>query len=172
MKKQLIPVAVFVSMFTACKNEPAPMVENQVVLSEILQQEEGGGLPPQGLFKNGRATASVRINGDPCGVFPNLDNCVFYCRCRRSLPRIDLTFFEVYDRKGRLVGGKRFIINSSTPSTGAAAIIRTSAAWGHLAIVQRVSGSILTIRESNFAGAFISERSGTAADLNIVGYHR
>ena len=171
MKKLLIPVAVLVSMCTACKNEPAPMAENQAVACEVCQ-EEGGGLSPQGVFKNGRASASVRINGDPCGVFPNLDNCVFYCRCRRSLPRIDLTFFEVFDRRGRLVGGKRFIINSSTPSTGAAAIIRTSAAWGHLAIVQRVSGSILTIRESNFAGAFISERSGTASDLNIVGYHR
>lgn len=173
MKKQLITVAVIFSIFAACKqNDPAPASEIQTAASANLQQEEGAGLTPQGAAPNARASASVRINNDPCGTTANVGNCVRYARCRRTLPSIDLTYFEVLDRRGRLVGGKRFIINSSTASVGATAIIRTSAAWGHIAIVQRISGSTITIRETNWAGNFVSERSGTAADLNIVGYHR
>jgi surface antigen len=74
------------------------------------------------------------------------------------------------DKKGKLIGGKRFIINSLTATVGAAAIIRTSAVWGHIAIVQKVSGTTITIRETNWAGAYVSERSGTASELKIVGY--
>ena len=171
MKKKIITVAVIISMFAACKqSEPAPASEIQTATSVTIQQEEGAGLAPQGVLKNGRASASVRINGDACGTSANVVNCVLYGRCRCNLPRIDLTFFEVLDRRGNLIGGKRFIINSSTATVGAAAIIRTSAVWGHIAIVQRISGSTITIRETNWAGSFVSERSGTASELNIVGY--
>ena len=173
MQKQLISVAVIMLMFAACKtNEPAPASENQTASSINFQTEEGAELAPQGVSPNARASASVRINGDPCGTAANNENCVFYVRCRRTLPTINLTFFEVFDNRGRLIGGKRFIINSTTATVGAAAIIRTSAVWGHIAIVQRMTGSIITIRESNFFGRYVSERSGTAADLGIVGFHR
>lgn len=177
MKKQKISTPIFVGTMVAAlaacnQNEPTSASENQMAELVKIQQEEGAGVPPQGAIFNARASASVRISNDPCGVPANVVNCVRYCRCRRSLPDNDLTNYEVLDRRGNLIGGKRFIINTQTASVGAAAIIKTNATWGHLAIVQRVAGSTITIRETNWAGSFVSERSGTAVQLGITGYRR
>jgi len=177
IKKQIststsLLVGIMVALAACNQNEPTPASENQV--SELLttQHEEGAGVSPQGIASNARVPASTRIYNDACGTSTNVSNCVKYCRCRRTLPSNDLTFFEVLDKKGKLIGGKRFIINTTTASVGAAAIIKTSATWGHLAMVQKVVGKTTTVRETNWAGSYVSERSGTASELGITGYRQ
>lgn len=171
MKKKVTAVGFLVMIaFSSCntQSEPAPGAATQSVLQSVNQVESA----PEGIAVNARVSASVRINGDACGTPANSANCVKYVRCRKSLPGNDLTNFEEVDKKGKLIGGKRFIINSTAPTIGAAAIIRTGTVWGHLAIVQKMVGTTITLRETNWAGIFVSERSGTAQELNIVGYYR
>lgn len=87
-------------------------------------------------------------------------NCVSYVRYRvPSLPT-GITYYSE----------KVAIINSYTPQAGAVAIIKSSQEYGHVAYVESVSGSKITISDSNWEKGYITTRVGTQSDLNITGY--
>jgi hypothetical protein len=106
-------------------------------------------------------TACTTITNDACGTATNKSNCVLYARCKvPSLPT-GLTSYA----------SKLAIIRTQTASVGRVAICQTSSTYGHVAVVVGVSGSTITLRESNYCGTYISERSGTKSALSIQGYY-
>jgi len=68
------------------------------------------------------------------------------------------------------IGDKRGIINSCMPKIGAVAVMNTGLPFGHLGIVQGFNDDIIIIHEANFKLGKITERSGTPAELKILGY--
>jgi hypothetical protein len=106
-------------------------------------------------------TACTTISNDACGTTTNKSNCVLYARCKvPSLP----TGLTTY-------ASKLAIIRTQTASVGRVAICQTSSTYGHVAVVVGVTGTTIRLRESNYCGATISERSGTKSALNIKGYY-
>jgi hypothetical protein len=101
------------------------------------------------------------------------DNCVFFVRDRvPSLPYGLGTWT-----------GKLAIINAHTPLPGDVAIINVGSGVykdvGHVAIVEEVTDSMITIIEGNFYAGHVSRRTATGANageaaglLGIVGYFR
>lgn len=107
------------------------------------------------------------------GSFVHSDNCVFFVRERvPSLPYGLGTWT-----------GKLAIINAHAPQPGDVAIIHVGSGVyrdvGHVAIIEEVTDSTITILEGNFYAGHVSRRTATAADapeaarlLGIVGYFR
>jgi len=103
----------------------------------------------------------------------NADNCVFFARHRvPSLP-YNLGTWQ----------GKVKAINSTTPRPGSVAMIEISSGKykqvGHVAIVEAVSDTSLTIIEGNYLMGTVTRRTATgknlddaARQLNIVGYYK
>jgi hypothetical protein len=114
-----------------------------------------------------------RIGTIMLGRQPHSDNCVFYARARvPSLPYGLGTWM-----------GKLAIINAHTPQPGDVAIIHIGSGVykdvGHVAIVEQVTDSTITILEGNFYAGHVSRRTATGADareaaslMGIVGYFR
>lgn len=69
---------------------------------------------------------------------------------------------------------KQRIINTQQARPGFIAIVNSSA-WGHVAYVEKVSGSIITTLDGNWTGGKatggrVYRRTGTKEELNILGY--
>jgi hypothetical protein len=97
-----------------------------------------------------------------CETATNCSDCVFYARCRKpSLPTGLNTLAQ-----------KMAIKNSNTASVGEVAIIDVGTTTGHLAYVEAVSGSTITLSEGNYTAGVCGQRSGTASSLHIVGYYK
>ena len=93
---------------------------------------------------------------------PDRWNCVKYVRTRISnLPWGLWT-----------IGQKRAIIDTQNPKKGRVAVIKTSAPWGHLAIVKDYDeqSKKITIEEANFDFGKITERTGNRSELKIEGF--
>ena len=68
------------------------------------------------------------------------------------------------------IGDKKDIINSCNPEIGAVAVMNVGLPWGHLGIVEDFGDGMVVIQEANFKFGKITERSGTPAELKILGY--
>jgi len=101
------------------------------------------------------ATSSVSSELGGCN---QCNNCVDYARCRQ--PRLPYGLTSWSEKVSK--------INSHRPRAGCVAMIQTSSYYGHVAYVNKVSGSRIFIDEGNWNGC--NRRSGTAAALNIKGY--
>ncbi len=86
-------------------------------------------------------------------------NCVKFAR--RYVPSLPFGLWTLTDKKK--------IINSYAPTVGDVAIMSVGL-FGHVGVVQEISGEIITIKEANYKTGQITERSGTASELKIVGY--
>lgn len=90
----------------------------------------------------------------------NCNNCVFFARCKKpNLPH-GLSTYQ----------NKVAIINSYTPQAGAVAVINTGDSVGHVAYVESVNGSTLTISEGNWPLGSCGQRTGTKESLRITGF--
>ena len=96
-------------------------------------------------------------------------NCVLYAKSQ--VPSLPNGLWTLAD--------KRRIINSSQPTPGAVAIIDNRVSnpvirnYGHVAVVRDVYGNgTIRIQESNWGGCGIRYRTGTPANLGILGYFR
>jgi hypothetical protein len=87
-------------------------------------------------------------------------NCVLYARCRQRRLPFGLTTWR--DKLAR--------INSHRPRRGCVAMIQTSSSYGHVAYVNGVNGSRISIDEGNWPSGRCGQRSGTPAALNVRGY--
>jgi hypothetical protein len=94
----------------------------------------------------------------------NLANCVKYARCKVSSLPYGLTTYQ----------NKKDIVNTQTASVGSVAVINVGNSTGHVAYVQSVSSSDVTIRETNWCrGATkATTRTGTKTALKIVGFYK
>ena len=118
-------------------------------------------------------TVSRRVGTVMMGRELHSDNCVFYVRDHvPSLPYGLGTWT-----------GKLAIINAHAPQPGDVAIINVGSGVykdvGHVAIVEEVTDSMITIIEGNFYAGHVSRRTATGANageaaglLGIVGYFR
>ncbi|MDR7419597.1 MAG: CHAP domain-containing protein [Armatimonadota bacterium] len=100
---------------------------------------------------------------DTCDSPRNAGNCVYYARCRvPSLPYNLFTYAQ-----------KVSIINSSTPRTGAVAVMNVGLPWGHLAVVEHVypDGRIV-VKESNYRAGQFTVRRGFPGELRVTGYYQ
>jgi hypothetical protein len=119
---------------------------------------EGVSVSPQGA--DDRSCTSVT---DGCSSSANNVNCVFYVRCKLPTLPYGLTTYAQ----------KVAIINTQTAVAGRAAIIKVNGSqYGHLAWVKSVSGTKITIRETNWCGAYVNERTGTKSGLSITGFYK
>ena len=119
------------------------------------------------------ATSPRRIGTTILGRAAHSDNCVFYARARvPSLP-YGLGTWTC----------KLAIINAHAPQPGDVAVINVASGVykdvGHVAIVEEVTDSTITILEGNFYAGLVSRRSAVGADakeaaglMGIVGYFR
>ncbi len=96
-------------------------------------------------------------------------NCVLYAKSQ--VPSLPNGLWTLQD--------KRRIINSSNPTVGAVAIIDNRDRnpvvrnWGHVAVVRNVyPNGTIRIQESNWGGCGIRYRTGTPANLGILGYFK
>ena len=90
----------------------------------------------------------------------NRFNCVLWAREKK--PNLPFGLWTIYD--------KIKIVNSCTPEIGSVAVMNCGLPWGHLGIVKDFQNGIIIINEANFRTGKITERSGTSADLKILGY--
>ncbi len=123
-------------------------------------------VPPQ-------AKVRLRIGTTMLGRDLHSDNCVFFVRDRvPSLPYGLGTWT-----------GKLAIINAHVPQPGDVAVIQVGSGVykdvGHVAIVEEITGSTITILEGNLYAGYVSRRTATGANagdaaglLGIVGYFR
>lgn len=95
-----------------------------------------------------------------CETPANCANCVFYARCRK--PNLPYGLWSLADKVA--------IINSDIPQSGAVAVIDSGLHWGHLAYVEAVNGTILTISEGNWVPGQCGQRQGTVEGLKILGF--
>jgi len=89
-------------------------------------------------------------------------NCVKYARSMvKSLP------FRLWT-----ISDKKKIINDKKSKIGSVAIMNCGLPWGHVGVVidKTGQGQYKTIREANFKLGKITERTGTSAELKILGY--
>ncbi|MCC6555874.1 MAG: CHAP domain-containing protein, partial [Polyangiaceae bacterium] len=95
-----------------------------------------------------------------CRSLSNCNNCVFFARCKKpNLP------YGLWSYQNKVA-----IINSYTPQAGAVAIINTGDSVGHVAYVESVNGSNLTISEGNWPLGSCGQRTGTMQSLRITGF--
>jgi hypothetical protein len=108
-----------------------------------------------------RAACSEVTDGCSSG---NLANCVKYARCKVSSLPYGLNTYQ----------DKKNIVNTQTASAGSVAVINVGNTVGHVAYVQSISGSNVTIRETNWCtGATkATTRTGTKTALKIVGFYK
>lgn len=118
-------------------------------------------------------TARRRIATTILDSAPHADNCVFFVRDRvRSLP------YGLGTWKGKLA-----IINAHTPQRGDVAVIQVGSGVykdvGHVAVIEEVTDTTMTILEANFYAGRVSRRTASAASveeaaglLGIAGYFR
>ena len=96
-------------------------------------------------------------------------NCVTWLRQR--LPSLPYGLWTLKD--------KETIINSYKPVTGSGAMSKDGV-WftrngkrvfsGHVALVVKIRGDIITIHEANYSTCKVTEREGTMSQLNIIGF--
>ena len=87
-------------------------------------------------------------------------NCVLYARCRQRRLPFGLTTWREKLAK----------VNSHRPRRGCVAMIQTGSSFGHVAYVNDVNGSRISIDEGNWPSGHCGRRSGTPAALNVRGY--
>lgn len=119
------------------------------------------------------AKVSRRVGTIVLGRELHSDNCVFFVRDRvPSLPYGLGTWT-----------GKLAIINAHAPQSGDVAVINVGSGVykevGHVAIIEGVTDSTVTILEGNFYAGYVTRRTATGANtgeaaglLGIVGYFR
>lgn len=64
--------------------------------------------------------------------------------------------------------------NDDTPRVGSVAIMTSSGRYadnGHVGLIESVNNSLITITEANYKDGWITRATGTAAELNIIGYY-
>lgn len=147
-KISLLSIVAFAAIFfIACEKEKMAPAE-----AETTQAAEE-------FSTDDRACTTVT---DACGA-GNYGNCVLYARCKvPSLPYGLSTY-----------AAKVAIINTYSAAAGRVAIINVGNNVGHVAYVQSVSGTSITIRETNWCSTTkVSTRTGTASALKIVGYFK
>ena len=89
-------------------------------------------------------------------------NCVKYARS--LVPSLPYGLWTI--------GDKKKIINDKKSKIGSVAIMNVGIPWGHVGVVIAKSGQgqYKTIKEANFKTGKITERTGTSAELKILGY--
>ena len=83
-----------------------------------------------------------------------------YARCRQRRLPFGLTTWREKLAK----------VNSHRPRRGCVAMIQTGSSFGHVAYVNDVNGSRISIDEGNWPSGHCGRRSGTPAALNVRGY--
>jgi surface antigen len=145
-------VAALILGMVACKktDEIATIAETTETVSPAAK---GATAPNQ-------TTACTSLS-DACANTTNNGNCVYYARCKSThCAPSGMTTYA--DKQGKC--------NLWTAKVGAVAVINTGSTYGHVAVVTAISGTTITLRESNWCGKYVSSRSGTASGLNIYGY--
>jgi hypothetical protein len=141
-------------MVIACNKEAAKTSTEVSTITSIEEEH-----PSTTNDANFRGCISV---ADACSNSTNNSNCVLFARCKvPSLPFGLSTY-----------AAKKAIVNSTTASSGAVAIINVGNTVGHVAYVKSVSGTTIYIREANWCSGQVSDRSGTKTGLNIVGFYK
>jgi hypothetical protein len=92
----------------------------------------------------------------------NKCNCVKFARS--LMPQLPFGLWTILD--------KRKIINSHLAKIGRVAIMNVGMPWGHVGVVVAKNGNLITIREANYKFCKITERTGTEAELKIIGYFK
>lgn len=89
-------------------------------------------------------------------------NCVKYART--LVPSLPSGLWTIKDKKK--------IINDKKSKIGSVAIMNEGMPWGHVGVVidRTGQGQFKTIREANYKMGKITERTGTTAELKILGY--
>ncbi|MFZ1422610.1 MAG: CHAP domain-containing protein [Saprospiraceae bacterium] len=99
---------------------------------------------------------------DGCGK-GNYTNCVKYARCKQ--PKLPFGLNSYQDKVN--------IINTQTAKAGYVAIIDVGNNFGHVAYVMGVSGSKITLRETNWCSTSkVSTRTGSKSALSITGFFK
>ena len=97
----------------------------------------------------------------------NTNNCVKWAR--KQVPSLP-SGLTTYQQKKQLCN----VSGSSKPHVGDIAVMpafsAANAAYGHVAVVTKVNGDKITIRESNYRKGWITQATGTKAQLKIYGY--
>ncbi|MEY4905885.1 MAG: hypothetical protein RLZZ292_3700 [Bacteroidota bacterium] len=161
MKKIIIILMACLTMvlFFAC-SEKEILTPNPTT-TQVLEEERD--TKPAITFTeeaNLRGTCDAVIDG--CANATNNGNCVLFARCKvPSLPFGLTTYAQ-----------KKAIINTTIATAGSVAIINVGNTTGHVAYVKSVSGITIYLRESNWCGTKVTDRSGTATLLKIVGYFK
>jgi hypothetical protein len=123
---------------------------------------ESGAASLGGDRKNEIVGADPSADDQSCSDV-DCSNCVKHARCLQSaLP------YGLYT-----CADKENIINASEPNVGSVAVMNVGPDC-HVGYVSDVQGSgpdaIITLDEANYHAGMCGTRSGTAADLKIVGY--
>lgn len=143
--------ALIVGMVACKKTDDLTTVTETTAAAETAAK--GAPAPSQ--------TTACTILSDACSSTLNNDNCVYYARCKSShCPASGMTTYA--NKQGKC--------NLWTAKVGAVAVINTGSTYGHVAVVTAISGTTITLRESNWCGKYVSSRSGTASGLSIYGY--
>ena len=180
----IVVMAMFAYGAVSVVSVPVPTaaksVKRTAVNCPVEKQMAGGGCACDGQTNWSSApcvprppTVSRRVGTVMLGRELHSDNCVFFVRDRvPSLPYGLGTWT-----------GKLAIINAHTPQPGDVAIINVGSGVykdvGHVAIIEEVTDSTITILEGNFYAGYVSRRTATGANadeaaglLGIVGYFR
>jgi hypothetical protein len=136
---------------------------NDTLVSTTVQSEEDVRSAPAITFtEEANSRAACDAVSDGCSNATNNGNCVLFARCKVSSLPFGLTTYAQ----------KKAIINATTATAGSVAIINVGNTTGHVAYVKSVSGTTIYLRESNWCGLKVTDRSGTKASLSIVGFFK
>ncbi len=138
---------------------------------ETLYHCPGGADQPAVVVKVCKAGCHIAPSGehdfceaevDACSSAGNCNNCVYFARCKHSgLPYGLWTYAD-----------KLAIINLDMPEVGAVAVINVGDDVGHVAYVESVDGSTITISEGNYHLGSCGQRTGTMESLKIAGFFK
>lgn len=92
------------------------------------------------------------------------NNCVLWARTQ--VPSLPYNL-GTYVLKQKICN----LSSSATPHAGDVAVMRNSDSRGHVAVVTKVSGKSVTIREAGWIKGYITQATGTASALGIYGYY-
>jgi hypothetical protein len=154
----LIAGSIAITMTSCTKSSVEPVASTNVATAEEASSASGEII----IASDRAACGYTTISNDGCSNSTNNYSCVLYARCKvGTLPYGLNTYAQ-----------KVAIINSYVAAAGNVAVINVGNAVGHVAYVKSVSGTTITIRESNWCSGKITERSGTKSALSITGYFK
>lgn len=129
----------------------------------LLQSKTTASLLLVATLVGGGTLVTASFNPKPAQAAQNVAcNCVLFARSRvPSLPY----GLDTLDSKRR-------IINSYSPTVGAVAVMAVGS-YGHVGVVTSVNGNgTITVDESNYRSCQFGTRTGTPANLRVLGYFK